>query len=154
MDTPTPSLAALKGRAAAYCAAEERCQSAVRKKLAAWSATPEETDHVIDALQDEGYLDDHRYARSFCECKMLRHGWGRRKVMWELRQKGVSADVAAEAIAALDPEALHQVLCEVADRKRRELQPRCPDPYVLRQRLTAYLAQRGYEYDEIAEVTK
>ena len=78
-------------RARRWCAAEERCESGVREKLAAWGAGSGDADDIVASLTEEGYLDDGRYARAYCESKVLRQHWGRQKVCYQLRLKRLSA---------------------------------------------------------------
>ena len=144
------STLALLGRARVYCASAEQCASAVRQKLHAWGAETNQTDDIVQRLVDEGYLDEGRYARAYCESKMLRGGWGRRKVAYQLRLKQVAAEAIEAGMAAVDDEAYMAVLEEAARKKMASLKG-C-DERLGRQRTAAFLAQRGYTTDEINEI--
>ena len=136
-------------RARARCAAEERCGSGVRQKLAAWGADGDAADEIVASLSEDGYLDEGRYARAYCESKMLRQHWGRMKVVYGLRQKGVPREAIEAGMAAVDDGEYMAMLEEVAVRKLRELGGEAtPD---VRRRLTAFLASRGFTMSEINE---
>lgn len=141
---------ALLGRARAYCAAAEQCVSAVEQKLRSWGADEASTEAVAARLVEEGYLDDRRYARAYCESKMLRSGWGRMKVLYQLRLKRLPREAVEAGMAAVDDEAYFAVLEETALKKRATL--RDSDPAVRRRKLAAFLAQRGYSMDEINQI--
>ena len=145
---------ALLGRARLYCAASEQCCGDVRRKLSDWGATTDEAEDIVGLLCEEGYVDDRRYARAYCESKMLRGGWGCQKVAYHLRMKGVDSETVAEALADVDDEACNEVLAEIAERKASELRSaRTPlEPDVLRRKLTAFLMQRGFRLSEINPV--
>lgn len=137
-------------RARRWCAAEERCESGVREKLAAWGAGSGDADGIVASLTEEGYLDDGRYARAYCESKMLRSGWGRLKVAYQLRLKQLPRAAVDAGMAAVDDEAYMAVLEQAAMKKAATL--RGADDAERRRKLTAFLAQRGYTMDEINQV--
>ncbi len=143
------SLLALLGRARAYCASAEQCASAVRQKLRDWGADSALAAAIVGRLEEEGYIDDARYARAYCESKMLRSGWGRMKVAYQLRLKQLAADAVRAGMDAVPDEAYMAVLEEAALKKDASL--RDADPAVRRRKLTAFLAQRGYTMDEISQ---
>ena len=149
VDNLNDSVLALLGRARIYCASAEQCTSAVRQKLRAWGASDAEAEVVTDRLVDEGYLDDSRYARAYCESKMLRSGWGRMKVLYQLRLKQLPREAIEAGMKAVDEEQYMSVLVDAATRKLSDL--RSAEPRERRRRVTAFLAQRGYTIDEINE---
>ena len=85
--------------------------------------------------------------------KVVGGGVSRRKVVTELRRRGVSAETADQAIDAtltevdLDEEGAAMQAAEKRVRALRSL-----EPAVQRQRLYAYLARRGFESDVVRRV--
>lgn len=138
---------ALLGRARAYCAPAEQCTPEVRRKLRDWGADADTADMVVDRLCEEGYVDDVRFARAYCESKMLRSGWGRLKVMHQLALKGLPREAVNAGMEAVDDEAYMSTLEEAARKKAATI--RESDPMVRRRKLTAFLAQRGYTMEEV-----
>lgn len=151
-DNQTDAARGRLNRARAYCAGGERCRSAVRRKLQDWGATADEADDTVERLVEEGYIDDQRYARAYCESKMLRGGWGAKKVRYELQIKHLApADIAA-GIAAVDEEERRGALLREAEKKAASL--RGTDSDTMRRRLMAFLLQRGFETEEINNIIK
>lgn len=139
----------LLGRARRYCAGSEQCEDTVRQKLVVWRATPEESDAVVATLTAEGYIDDHRYARSYCEGKIKGHQWGRQKVLYHLRLKHLSRAAVDSGMAAVSDEDYQAALRIATEKKLAELHaPSADDPEV-RQKLTAFLVSRGFTIQEI-----
>jgi regulatory protein len=146
------SFRALLDRARRYCALAEQCEDAVRQKLVTWGATPVESDDVIDALYSENYLDDVRYARAFCESKILHQHWGRQKVLYQLRLKHLPRTAVETGMAAISDEDYLAALSDLAVKKLSELRRSTNDPAALRQKLTSFLLSRGFLIGEINQV--
>lgn len=56
---------------------------------------------ALAELRDANYVDDERYARTFAE-QLLERGRGPLAIRAKLRERGIDADVADDAIAALE----------------------------------------------------
>ncbi len=141
---------ALLDRARRYCALAEQCESGVRQKLVTWGAGTDDANAVVENLRSEGYLDDKRYARAYCESKMLQQGWGRQKVLYQLRLKHLPKEAIDSGVAAVDEDRYQEVLREVTERKMRELGPDfTPDN---QRKLVSFLTSRGFTFGEINKV--
>ena len=127
--------------------------SALRKKLIQKQYSAADADDAIRRLVDNGLLDDAKFAEQYARSKMLSTGASKRRLQQDLYRKGIKGDVATEAIAnvveqdEIDPAA---VIERVARKKLAQLGDL--DPLVLRRRLFAFLARRGYDVDEIKRV--
>lgn len=144
-------------RARGWCAAEERCESGVRDKLVAWGASADDANEIVAALRVEGYLDDVRYARAYCESKVLHQHWGRQKVLYQLRLKRLPREAIEQGMSVVDEEQYMEILEETATRKLRELSGKCEAEgekwdVAEKRKLMAFLASRGFTMSEINEV--
>ena len=139
---------ALLDRARRYCALSEQCESGVRQKLIVWGASPDMVAPIINRLRAEDYLDDERYARIYCESKIVQQHWGRQKVLYQLRLKHLPKGAIDKGMAAVSEEVYMHVLSEVAERKRAELGGIEADS----RKLMSFLASRGFSLNEINKV--
>jgi regulatory protein len=134
-------------------AARPYSSSALRRKLGQKEYEAADADDAIRRLLDNGLLDDAKFAEQFARSKMLSTGASKRRVTQDLYRKGIKADVATQAIAnvveqdEIDPAA---VIERVARKKLAQLGDL--EAVVLRRRLFAFLARRGYDLDEIKRV--
>ena len=134
-------------------AARPYSSSALRRKLGQKEYEAADADDAIRRLLDNGLLNDAKYAEQFARSKMLSTGASKRRVTQDLYRKGIKGDVATQAIATvveqdeIDPAA---VIERVARKKLAQLGDL--EPVVLRRRLFAFLARRGYDLDEINRV--
>lgn len=146
-DTLNDSARGLLNRARVFCASEERCRSAVRRKLAEWGADSDMAGQLVERLVEENYIDERRYTEAYCESKLLRSGWGERKVRYELMHKGIPQSLISEALAGIGADERSETLRTVAEKKLATL--RGLDEATTKRRLASYLAQRGFGMEEI-----
>jgi regulatory protein len=124
----------------------------LRRKLIQKEVPAAEADAVVQRLIGAGLLDDARYALAYARSKLVGQGSSVRRIGQDLARKGVSSEVARDAIAAVivDEEVdTRAVIQRVARKKLASMGDL--EPIVLRRRLFAFLARRGYELDEIRE---
>ena len=126
---------------------------ALHKKLIQKKYPAADADDAIRRLVDNGLLNDAKYAEQYARSKILSTGVSRRRLQQDLYRKGIKGDIATNAIAAvieeeeIDPAA---VIERVAKKKLSQMGDL--EPLVLRRRLFAFLARRGYDVDEIKRV--
>ena len=77
----------VKSRIRFYCAKEDRCQQQVMDKLLDYGVSVGVSEEILLELIQEKYVDEERYARSFCSGKFKIKKWGRRKIIFELKKK-------------------------------------------------------------------
>lgn len=108
---------------------------------------------AVARLASQGFVDDAAYARGVARAKALAGGVSRRRVITVLRQKGIAADVATEAIdSTLADVNLDEFGSALAAAEKRLRALSSLDPAKKRQRLYAFLARRGYETDVVRRV--
>ncbi|HMI48299.1 MAG TPA: regulatory protein RecX [Gemmatimonadaceae bacterium] len=131
-------------------AARPYSSSALHRKLIQKEYEAADADNAIRRLLDNGLLNDEKYAEQYARSKMLTTGASKRRVTQDLYRKGIKGDMATTAIAnvmeqdEIDPAAQIE---RVARKKLAQLGDL--DPVVLRRRLFAFLARRGYDLDDI-----
>ena len=126
-------------RAQRYCATAERCEADVEQLLTRLNASPMQIDEVIGILKEQSYLDDSRYCRAFVHDKVAFQGWGRMKIIMGLRAKHLPDALVREAISDIDEQTYAANLRKAMQSKRG----------LDRQKLTRFLLQRGYTFDDL-----
>ncbi len=111
---------------------------------------------VVQDRVSRGSLDDRKFARAWVD-ELHRKGLSRRGIVAKLREKGVEAALAHEAIAALDLEVgpAAERMRAVAYARRRRLGPMRPDPAqraARRQRDLGAMARAGFSFGIALEV--
>lgn len=129
-------------KAAAYCSAAEHCTADVRHKLSTWGME-QHAEAVIARLLQEGFIDERRYSRSFV-CEKIRYNkWGRLKTGLALRQKGIDAATAGEALEAFDEDEYLHILQGLLQAKARSV--RGASEYERNGKLIRFALSRGFE---------
>lgn len=124
-------------------AARTRHQIAQRLKA---RYAPDVVESVLERLERAGWLDDLAYARHYVE---VHRGFGAARLLSDLIRKGVSADLARQAVAeALEGEDMLSQAQEAAAQRLKRMPG--VDRDTAHRRLAGYLARRGYDYETIA----
>ena len=126
---------------------------ALHRKLIQKQYSAADADDAIRRLVDNGLLDDEKFAEQYARSKILSTGASKRRLTQDLYRKGIKGDVASTAIAnVIEDEEIDTaaVIERVARKKLAQLGDL--EPLVVRRRLFAFLARRGYDVDEIKRV--
>ena len=102
---------------------------------------------VLNRLEDQGYVDDAAFSQSWVKDRESLNPKSKRALRYELRQKGVQDSLIDEAVADLDE---HDAAWRLVH--KRLAQWRTLDDLKFRQKLSGYLARRGFHYEIIDEV--
>ena len=127
--------------------------SALYRKLIQKQYSAADANDAIRRLVDNGLLDDKKYAEQYARSKILTTGVSKRRLQQDLYRKGIKGDVATAAIAnVLEQEEIDPAVVIERVAKKKLAQLGDLEPLVLRRRLFAFLARRGYDVDEIKRV--
>lgn len=99
-------------------------------------------DRVLDRFTELGLIDDRAFAETFVSSRHRERGLARRSLAMQLRQCGVSGDIADRALSQIDADDEQSRARALATSKARALVG-LPSPVATR-RLVGMLARRGY----------
>jgi regulatory protein len=107
--------------------------------------SPATASAAATEMADKGLIDDRRLAESLVRKQLGTKAAGKRVLVAKVRQRGIAGPVAEAAAAeGLKGRDLLADAVDLARRKARGSKPGL-DPQVLRQRVFAYLARRGFD---------
>ena len=136
----------LRVRALQLLARRDHSRAELKQKLAAHAESEEELDSVLDTLQAERLLSDHRYASQRIAGRAGRYGNAR--LTQELRQQGVGDDDIAAAL----PEAGDETeRCRAVWQRKFGNLPATPEERAKQMRFLQY---RGFSGDAIRRVLR
>lgn len=141
--SPAPSLPAttqptLRGRALRLLGRREFSRQELAKRLRTYAEEPAALEALLDDLAARGWLSDARYADALVR-KRAGH-YAQRSIAQELKRAGVSEDVTAAALPAVDPDEEFAAALALCQRKFR----RAPTEQKEKARQLRFLMSRGY----------
>lgn len=137
-----PAVALAKARS--FCAYQERCRTEVTIRMRSFGLSREQAEQVIEKLEEEDFLNDERFATIYAGSKFRILRWGKMKIKAVLRSKGVADNLITQALGSIDEEQYLKCLHELFDAKLRTLKG-VNDDRVVKQKVYAYLASKGFE---------
>ncbi|WP_432789048.1 regulatory protein RecX [Brevibacterium sp. K11IcPPYGO002] len=122
----------------------------LRKKLLKRDLMPEAIDVLIEKLQNSRLLNDEEFAHRFARAQRENRKLSRSVLKRELSKKGISPELASEAVADIDGE--EELAREVAEKKAAST--RRLDYAVRERRILGMLARRGFPSAICIKVTR
>ncbi len=127
-----------------FCGYRERSQAEVKQKLYSLGLHKKEVEELISQLIEEEYLNEERFTCQFALGKCRIRGWGKTKIRYELRRKGISELLISKAIKSLDEQEYLAIFKRQADKKWQALQTE-KDIFAKKNKWQQFLLQRGFE---------
>jgi regulatory protein len=73
-----------------YCSYQDRCHKEVEQKLRSFTLLPELKEQIIVHLIENKYIDEERFSKSFTRGKHNYKGWGKNRIVQELKFRDIS----------------------------------------------------------------
>tara|TARA_B100002052_G_scaffold265629_1_gene262308 strand:- start:211 stop:678 length:468 start_codon:yes stop_codon:yes gene_type:complete len=87
-----------------YCLYQDRCVKEVKNKLYSFKVSSQLVENIVEYLIDNDYLNEERYTKMFIQGKLRIKKWGRIKLKYELRSKGIDIKTINEYINQINEE--------------------------------------------------
>ncbi len=133
------------------CARQEQCRKDILLKLSKWDISESDSEQILDSLEQEGFINHLRYSKSFTVDKFKFDRWGRIKIRWMLRQKGIPEDTIEIALSQIDEDEYENLLRSELQKKTKTLKSKSGAEK--KAKLIQFATQRGFEYEIIYKVT-
>lgn len=146
------SLEELLHKAASYCSISEHCISDVEEKLTAWGIEPEGKSTIIERLVSEDFINEKRYSIYFVKDKFRFNKWGKVKIAYTLRQKGISENQINQALQTIDEGEYEEMLASILKTKLTGL--KYEFEYEKQGKLFNFAQSRGFESSVINRVIR
>lgn len=130
-------------KAAAYCAASEKCTFDVLKKLSDWEAPEDSREEIINRLKAEKFIDDERYTRAYVNDKFKYNKWGKVKIRYHLRHKNIPDGFIYNALDEIDETLYTSILEDLLNTKQKSVKAK--SPYDKKVKLVRFASGRGFE---------
>ena len=126
-----------------YCAKSDRCQFQVLEKLKAYRVSDGVSEDILIELIQEDYVNDQRFADSFCSGKFKIKKWGRKKIVFELKKLKISRVCIDSALKTIDFDDYISVANDLIQKKSLTLKDK--NIFTKKKKLADYMMRKGYE---------
>lgn len=123
-----------------------RSEQEVSQRLAKLNFSPDQVEQVIAKLKASNLIEDEKFARMWVENRLEFHPRSLRLIRYELLHKGIAEDHIEQALQETEDEQDLARRAAVAYARRLENY----ENQVYCNRLSGYLARRGFSYGTIA----
>ena len=126
-----------------YLGHRDRTVVEVRRQLEHKRVEPATIDEAVAELEQQGYLDDARYAQRFAEDRRTLDAWGADRIQRKLRAVGVDGELIEAALREQDGAGEREAAVAL-------LRRRFPSPPVTdrdRDRALGVLIRKGYDLE-------
>ncbi len=128
-----------------FCAYRDRCKAEVAQKLLPLGATGQLLEKVINALIEEGFIDEKRFSEAFARGKFEYNQWGRLRIKQELILKKIPEELIDPALNQIDQNQYQLLLEKIATKKLQSLKGR--DEFTARGKTAGFCINKGFEPD-------
>ena len=129
-----------------FCGYQERTHQEVKDKLYSLGLWKQDVETTLSKLIEEDYLNEERFAKAFAGGKFRMKQWGRVKIIYEMKQKGISAYCMKIGLREIDQDEYEKTLRKLAEKKLATLGGE-KNGFTKKRKLMDYLLQKGYERD-------
>lgn len=106
---------------AQLCSRSEQCSADIRRKIAAYEIMEEVVEEIIEKLKEGKFLDDERYVKAYISDKIKLNKWGRIKMRYYLKAKGLPNQVIEKGLKEIDMEQYKKVLLATMKEKAKKV---------------------------------
>ena len=131
-----------------YCDYQDRCKKEIFTKLNSLELTDDDRNFILDFLNDEGYINDERYCRSYVKSKLNLKKWGVNKIKISLISKGIDREIIDSVVSEIDQDSYKEELIKLLENKKINES----DPYKRKAKLIRYAVGKGYSLSLVIEV--
>jgi len=126
-----------------FCSRSEHCTPDVIKKIRELGGNSLEIQLVLERLEKENYLNDRRYVSLYVSEKFRINKWGKVKMHYYLKMKGLDETLIQSGLSELNEEEYIELLIRTMKEKARSI--RITDKYEKMGQVIRFTQGRGFE---------
>ena len=132
-----------------YCSYQDRCHKEVEQKLNSFTLITALKEKVIVHLIENNFINEERFAKSFVRGKHNYKGWGKNRIVNELKFRNISSRIIETALKEI-PEATYLENFHALAEKNWEIIKE-PKGQKRNKKFVDFLLRKGYETSLIYE---
>lgn len=105
-----------------YCTYQERCHEEVRTKLLSLKVYGNDLENIMSRLIEADFLNEERFAKTYAGSKFRQMGWGRTKIMYQLKFRKISDYCIREAMKEIREEDYIKTLRQQLEKRKKQVE--------------------------------
>ena len=115
-----------------------------------WGVEEYIIDNILADLITEKFIDERRFAESFCRGKFRIKKWGKIKIKNELKKRRISNSCINIGLEQIDEKEYSLLLSELFKKKKNSIKEK--NKFIRNRKIARYLQQKGFENNLIWEL--
>ncbi len=132
-----------KQKAGRFCALRERSPVEVFNKLTRWGLTDMEAESVLEALTEDGFIDEQRFANAYCHDRFEFDSWGKQKIRAHIHPHQISTACMEQALQQISDDKYMTKIESLATKKWNLIKEE--DTFKRKQKVLNYMLNKGFE---------
>ncbi len=128
---------------AKICARSEQCSPDLARKIRELGGSGTSEEKILNQLKKEGFLSDERYVRAYVQEKFRINGWGKVKMRYYLRMKGLKENLIEIGLNEIGDEEYHRILVKTMKQKAKSV--KSANRYEKMGQIIRFTQSRGFE---------
>ena len=126
-----------------YCSKQDKCQWDVINKMKEEGIDKKKQNKILKILNQQDYINEERYAKSFCRGKFRIKKWGKIKIINELKKKNILHIYISKGIQEINDTEYMQELNIQFQKKKNNINEK--NEFIKNKKIASYLINKGYE---------
>ena len=125
------------------CAGSDKCQFDIIKKMSSLRIQKPVQKKILNILIKENFINEARYAKTYCRGKFRINKWGKQKIINSLKIKNISSKNINNGLKEINEESYISLINELICRKNEKLNKL--DMKLKKEKIAKFLLQKGFE---------
>jgi len=137
-------------KAMRICSKQEKCKFDIKEKLFKLGLENKYITEVIEQLEIEHFINEDRYCEFYVKDKYKLSKWGRKKIVFSLKQKQIKDSIIQKSLLQIDQNLYEEIFKSELIKKYKTLKN--SELAKQKAKLINFAQSRGYENDLIFRV--
>ncbi len=125
------------------CAGSDKCQFDIIKKMSSLRIQKPVQKKILNILIKENFINEARYAKTYCRGKFRINKWGKQKIINSLKIKNISSKNINNGLKEIHEESYISLINDLICRKNEKLNKL--DMKLKKEKIAKFLLQKGFE---------
>ena len=125
------------------CVGLDKCQFDIIKKMSSLRIQKPVQKKILNILIKENFINEARYAKTYCRGKFRINKWGKQKIINSLKIKNISSKNINNGLKEINEESYISLINDLICRKNEKLNKL--DMKLKKEKIAKFLLQKGFE---------